>query len=175
MSLLPRIAAPLHPILVHFSVALTSASLAFDVLAALLHVPSLAAAGWWSLAASVVATIGAVASGVVSRIRLPMEEGEARAWLQAHMALGPVFMGLALVMTVWRASLWEAGVPVVPWSYVAVMTGVVLVLTVQGYLGGELVYRFGAEVEGGYRRLPIDGNADAPPHARTRSQSHRML
>jgi hypothetical protein len=36
------------------------------------------------------------------------------------------------------------------------MGAVVLVLTAQGYLGGELVYGFGAEVRGRYRRLPTE-------------------
>ena len=34
-----------------------------------------------------------------------------------------------------------------------------LALAVQGYLGGELVYRYGAEVRGRYRRLPTESSA----------------
>ncbi len=130
-----RIAAPFHPIFVHFSIALTASSFAFDALGALLNVQSLAAAGWWSVVASVLATAGAVASGLVSRVRLSMEEGEARSWLRAHMALGPIFFGLLLCVAIWRASLWEAGVAV-PRSYLGAMTALLLVMTVQGYLGG---------------------------------------
>jgi hypothetical protein len=41
----------------------------------------------------------------------------------------------------------------------------VLVMTVQGYLGGELVYRYGAEVTGRYRRLPSAREARRVPKA----------
>ena len=148
-------AAPLHPILVHFTIALTASSLAFDALGRVTGVTSLADAAWWTLAAALPATLGALASGVTSRRRLPMEEGEARTWLRAHMALGPAFTGLLAAVAWWRGALRADGGPVSP-LYLAALAGVVAVMTVQGYLGGELVYRFGAEVRGRYRRLPSE-------------------
>jgi uncharacterized membrane protein len=150
-----RMAAPLHPILVHFSIALTSASFGFDLAGALFGQPSLGAAGWWTLAASAAVTLGTIASGVLSRTRLPMEEGPARSYLRAHTALGPMVFGVLLAMTAWRALLWGRATAV-PWSYSFAMGGLVCLLAVQGFLGGELVYRFGAEVLGGYRRLPSE-------------------
>jgi uncharacterized membrane protein len=148
-----RLHAPLHAIFAHFTIALTSSSLAFDAGAVVLGVESLAAAGWWTLAAASVLTVLTLASGVSSRLRLPMEEGEARSFLRAHMALGPAFYGLLLATTIWRAVLWERAMHV-PITYLATFGLVVLVMAVQGYLGGELVYRYGAEVAGRYRRLP---------------------
>lgn len=147
------IVAPFHPIFVHFSIALTAASLAFDLASIVLDLDSLATAGWWALAASALATPGTIITGLVSRLRLPMEEGPARSYLRAHMALGPIFFGALLVMVVWRAELWEQA-DALPWTYLAAMAGLVVLMTVQGYLGGELVYRFGAEVRGGFRELP---------------------
>src|SRR5687767_1420750 len=141
------IVAPFHPIFVHFSIALTAASFAFDIAAVVLGQASLAAAGWWTLAASALATPGTIVTGIVSRVRLPMEEGPARSYLRAHMALGPIFLGILLAMTAWRASLWDRGVAP-SWIYIAAMAGLICIMTVQGYLGGELVYRFAAEVEG---------------------------
>jgi uncharacterized membrane protein len=149
------LAAPLHPILVHFSIALTAASLAFDTTGVIARAPSLATAAWWSLATSTIATVGTIATGIISRLRLPMEEGPARSYLRAHMALGPIFLGLLLAMTVWRAMLWERAAEV-PWIYLAALGGVVCVMAVQGYLGGELVYRFGADVRGHFRPLPTE-------------------
>lgn len=160
------IAAPLHPIFTHFTIALTGASLVFDVAGRVFGLPSLAAAGWWTLAGAVPLTIGTLATGVTSRVRLPIEEGEARSWLRAHMAIGPVFFGGLIGIAVWRTSLWADGA-VIPWSYALSMAAVVLVMTVQGYLGGELVYRFGAEVRGEYPRLPsARGRVDAPAGTR---------
>jgi uncharacterized membrane protein len=82
-----------------------------------------------------------------------MEEGEPRAWLRTHMALGPAFFGGLIAVAVWRASVWMEGGRV-PWTYLGAMAALALLMTIQGYLGGELVYRFGAEVEGRYPRLP---------------------
>ncbi len=153
---MPRVArlhAPFHAIFAHFTIALTTSSLAFDVGAVVLGVASLAAAGWWTLAAASALTLLTLASGVSSRLRLPMEEGEARSFLRTHVALGPAFYGLLLAATIWRAALWERATDV-PLTYLGALSAVVLVMTLQGYLGGELVYRYGADVTGRYRRLP---------------------
>jgi uncharacterized membrane protein len=146
-------AAPLHPIFVHFSIALPSTSFAFDLFAAVFAQPSLSSAGWWSLAAAIVVTVGTITTGVISRVRVPMDEGRARSYLRAHMALGPLFFGLLLAMGSWRAVLFERGA-VASSTYLAALGGVLVLMGVQGYLGGELVYRYGAEVRGSYRRLP---------------------
>jgi uncharacterized membrane protein len=76
------------------------------------------------------------------------------------MALGPIFFGLLVVTGVWRAALWQAGQDPT-WWYLTAMAAIVLVMTAQGYLGGELVYRYGAEVGGAYRELP--GCRPQPP------------
>jgi uncharacterized membrane protein len=160
-----RLHAPFHAIFAHFTIALTTSSLAFDVGGVAFGVRSLAAAGWWTLAGASVLTLLTLGSGVTSRLRLPMEEGEARSFLRAHMALGPTFYGLLLAAAVWRAALWERAAHV-PLAYLAVLAAVVLVMTLQGYLGGELVYRYGAEVAGRYRRLPSAERESAPRESR---------
>lgn len=97
--------APLHPIFVHFTVALTGASFAFEAMGFFSGVTSLVAAGGWALAGSLFMTIFTIATGITSRRRLPVEEGEARSFLRAHMALGPIFFGLLVAAGVWRAAL----------------------------------------------------------------------
>lgn len=166
MGHVARLYAPLHAIFAHFTIALTASSLAFDVGAVVFGIPSLAAAGWWTLAAASLLTALTLASGISSRLRLPMEEGEARSFLRTHMALGPVFYGLLLAAAVWRAVLWERATPV-PVVYLLALGLVALVMTVQGYLGGELVYRYGAEVTGRYPRLP--SAEEEPPRERWRT------
>lgn len=149
-----EMSAPLHPILVHFTIALTSASLAFDVAARIFDAPSLRDAAWWTIAASALVTLPAVLSGVTSRMRLPIEEGEARSYLRGHMFLGPLFLGILIAVAVWRADLWYDAREV-SWWYLSALAAAVVVMTVQGYLGGELVYRYGADVRGRYRSLPV--------------------
>ena len=157
-----RVRAPLHPIFVHFTIALTGTSFLFDALDYIIGVESLGIAGWWTLATSIVLSVGTLVTGVTSRMRLPMQEGAARSCLRAHMALGPVFFGGLLAVGIWRAALWEQGRGA-PAEYLAAMAAVTALMTVQGYLGGELVYRYGAEVEGRYPTLPDRQRSSTPP------------
>src|SRR5687768_8218681 len=148
-----KLGAPMHPIFVHFTIALTSASLVFDALGFLLNKASLTAAGGWTLIGSAVMTLLTISTGLTSSTRAPVEEGEARSFLRAHMALGLIFYGLLVAVTFWRLSFWQ-NERSVSWLYLASLALVSLVMTVQGYLGGELVYRYGVEVEQCYRALP---------------------
>src|SRR2546423_14769935 len=105
-----KMGAPMHPIFVHFTIALTSASLVFDALGFFLSKQSLTAAGEWTLVGSAVMTLATLSTGLTSATRAPVEEGEARSFLRAHMALGFIFYGL-LVSIAFRSSfLWLIGV-----------------------------------------------------------------
>jgi uncharacterized membrane protein len=156
-----ELSAPLHPILVHFTIALTSASLGFDLIARVFSVASLADAGWWTIAAAAIVTVPTLVSGVTSRMGIPIEEGEARSYLRAHMALGPLFFGLLVALTIWRANIWNDARSV-SWWYLASLGSAVIVMTIQGYLGGELVYRYGLDVRGRYRPLPVVAATERP-------------
>jgi len=157
-----KMGAPMHPIFVHFTIALTASSLAFDALGFFLGVASLTATGGWTLVSAAVMTLMTISTGLTSSTRAPVEEGEARSFLRAHMALGLVFYGVLLAITLWRLSLWQQGLGV-SWLYLAAMAVVSLVMTVQGYLGGELVYRYGVEVEQAHRELPEREANSTPP------------
>jgi uncharacterized membrane protein len=157
-----KMGAPMHPIFVHFTIALTASSLIFDALGFFTGRASLTAAGGWTLLGSALMTLMTISTGLTSSTRAPVEEGEARSFLRAHMALGLAFYGLLVAMTLWRLSLWQTG-PGVSWLYLAALAIVSLLMTVQGYLGGELVYRYGVEVEQAYRELPERDAKPAPP------------
>jgi uncharacterized membrane protein len=157
-----KLGAPMHPIFVHFTIALTSASLVFDALGFFLNKASLTSAGGWTLVGSAVMTLMTISTGLTSSTRAPIEEGEARSFLRAHMALGLIFYGLLVAVTFWRISLWHDGRGV-SWLYLVSLAFVTLVMTMQGYLGGELVYRYGVEVEQAHRELPEQEAATAPP------------
>lgn len=161
MSLV-KMGAPMHPIFVHFTIALTTASLVFDALGLFFVKASLTAAGGWTLLGAVLMTLVTLSTGLTSATRAPVEEGEARSFLRAHMALGFIFSGLLVAVTFWRVSLWQSGRKV-SWLYLAALAGVSLVMTAQGYLGGELVYRYGVEVEQAYRALPDHDAESAKP------------
>jgi uncharacterized membrane protein len=157
-----KMGAPMHPIFVHFTIALTSASLVFDALGFFFEKTSLTAAGGWTLVGSALMTLATLSTGLTSATRAPVEEGEARSFLRAHMALGFIFYGLLVAIVFWRISLWQSGQSV-SWLYLVALAFVSLVMTAQGYLGGELVYRYGVEVEQAYRELPEREAESTPP------------
>lgn len=159
---LMTLTAPLHPILVHFTIGLMIASLGADTIGFLFDVASLADTGWWTMVGALAVTPLTLATGAISRRRIPVEEGPARSFLRSHMALGPVIFGLLIIMTVWRSVFWQSDELVSGW-YLLGLYGVGFVMTVQGYLGGELVYRYGAEVKRTYRKMPIQEADGAPP------------
>jgi uncharacterized membrane protein len=161
LSLL-KMGAPTHPIFVHFTIALTTSSFVFDALGFFVSKASLTAAGGWTLIGAAVMTLMTISTGLTSSSRAPVEEGEARSFLRAHMALGLIFYALLVAITFWRVSLWQNGRGV-SWLYLASLAFVALVMTVQGYLGGELVYRYGLEVEQAHRELPERDANSAPP------------
>ncbi len=155
LSQLLTIRAPLHPIFVHFTIALTVASFLFDVASQVLGARGLAEAAWWAIAGAALVTVLTVASGVASRLRLPVEEGgEARAFLRLHMALGPAVLGLIVLTAAWRGAAWGSAAPPSGW-YLGWCGLVLLGVVAQGFLGGELVYRYGMEVKGTYRSLGV--------------------
>jgi uncharacterized membrane protein len=147
-------AAPLHPILVHFTIGLVGASFVFDLLGQWRDSISLATAGWWTIALAVPLTVATIATGLISRSRVPVAEGTALRYLRLHTALGPTFFGGLLGIGVWRERFWEhqALTSVI---YLVALGVLVLLMTAQGYLGGELVYEFGVEVRARYKRLPV--------------------
>src|SRR5687767_13388202 len=160
---LVKLGAPMHPIFVHFTIALTSTSLVFDALGFFLTRTSLTNAGGWTLLGSALMTLMTISTGLTSSTRAPVEEGEARSFLRAHMALGLIFFGLLVAVTFWRMSLWQKGQGV-SWLYLISLAVVSLVMSMQGYLGGELVYRYGVEVEQSHRELPGREAQSAPPN-----------
>jgi uncharacterized membrane protein len=154
--------APLHPILVHFTIALFVGSVGSDGLGAMFGSESLSEAAWWMMAGSTLVTPATLLTGALSRRRLPMQESEARSFLRAHMAGGFVVFGLLVILTLWRASFWELGASVTL-AYLGFACASVLIMTLQGYLGGELVYRYGSEVGSKFRQLPGHEPERRPP------------
>jgi uncharacterized membrane protein len=150
-----RLQAPLHSVFVHFTIALTAFSLIFDGLGRLLNNSSLGDAGFWTMASAAFITPATLLSGAVSAAKVPLEEGEARSFLRFHMVLGFVFYGLLVALAVWRLLFWQDATVVSFW-YLAALVVAVVMMALQGYLGGELVYRHGVSVKGSYSRLPVE-------------------
>lgn len=132
-------AHPLHPAVVHFPLALLLTSTAADVahLAGLWPEPRFAAQLMaWGLAGGLVA----MAAGLLDFGRLTQEQVP---HALRHMgAVAVAWLGYAVALYLRRASLSTAAEPST--ASVAVAVASAAVLAVGGWLGGELVYRYGA-------------------------------
>lgn len=135
----------LHPIFVHFAIALTVFGLVLDCAGSLRRQASWQHTGRTSFFAGVAAMGLAVVSGWVE-LQLPRPASAFDAHIQEvlfyHEYLGYGLFGFFLTLAIARLQLRDR-LPVL----FLILSFVGLVgLTVQGYLGGELVYRYGAGV-----------------------------
>jgi len=152
---------PLHPMLVHFPVALYPTSLVFDALSHLSEDGNPFVVGAFSL----IVIALAVAAGFADF--LPIENGT-RTWRIAvlHMSLQLITAGLFLANAVLRSR--DLDVTATPTGPIILSLVGLLTLTVGAALGGELVYRHGRRVEldlVAAEELPPAGPAEPPPPA----------
>ena len=136
---------PLHPMLVHFPVALYPTSLVFDVLSHLSEDGNPFVRGAFALIAiALVVSALAVAAGFADFLLI---ENGTRTWRIAvlHMSLQLVTAGLFLANAVLRGR--DLDVTATPLGPVILTVVGLLTLTVGAALGGELVYRHGRRVE----------------------------
>ena len=136
---------PLHPMLVHFPIALYPTSLVFDALSHLAADGNPFVRGAFTLiVVALVVSVLAVAAGFADF--LPIENGS-RTWRMAvvHMSAQLVTAGLFLANAVLRGR--DLDVTATPVGPIILSLVGLLTLTVGAALGGELVYRHGRRVE----------------------------
>jgi uncharacterized membrane protein len=157
---------PLHPMLVHFPVALYPTSLVFDALSHLTEDGNPFVRGAFALIViALVVSALAVAAGFADFLTI---ENGSQTWRIAvlHMSLQLVTAGLFLANAVLRGR--DLDVTATPAGPILLSVVGLLTLVVGAALGGELVYRHGRRVElapvvAGPPAAPEAADPDGPP------------
>ena len=138
--------ANLHPLLVHFPIALLIASFLFDLIAALSKRDTFEKAAFWNL------TFGLIAAAVTAVAGLQAEESvppfpAMRETVERHETLAFITLGAFALLFLWRVA--KGGKLFVRFRvyYLLLAFIGVLSLSATAYYGGELVYKFGVGIQ----------------------------
>ncbi len=136
---------PIHPILVHFPIALLTLAAILEAAALLLRREELSRAGWWAQLVGTLAAGFAVVTGIAAGDIPHISVGAAEA-LDTHQELAFLASGAFAALLLWRI----AARTLIPgprrWIYVGLLgLGAVLILVV-GWFGGELFFHYGVGV-----------------------------
>ncbi|MEO6155435.1 MAG: DUF2231 domain-containing protein [Thermomonas sp.] len=156
---------PVHPILVHFPIALLSLSVAADLIGYFADVASLRDTGWWALLGAALGGIATAGAGVYDMKRADIAE-EVHHRVHRHMKVGLVLVAAIIGLTLWRWSVQSAG-GIVPMFYLDLAVLTVALAAFQGWLGGELVYTDGVFVA---QETPVEKND--PDGGKTKDHGH---
>lgn len=144
---------PIHPMLVHFPIALLSAAVFFDMLGLRWREEECRTAGLYTLALGLAGAVVAVISGHMAEEAVE-HSGVPESVLELHEGLGFATFWVFLGLLGWRFATWIGFVR--ERRAVSVGLGIVgvVVLLVASYYGGSLVYDYGAGVAGYPTKAP---------------------
>lgn len=135
----------LHPLLVHFPIALLTLSFLFDAVSAVTRKPQFERSGWWTLLSGSIGLGLTITSGLFAEGTVTIGE-EAREHFDTHEEIAFVVATVYVVLLLWRIAN-KSLLPVRRRGVYLFLSLVGCVLIWLGaWYGGELVYRFGVGV-----------------------------
>ena len=137
---------PIHPMLVHFPIALLFASVLFDLASFLSGWEDFKRAGFWLLILGWIGGLAATLSGVLSE-DVAKNAGVPEKAIDRHEFFALTTLALFAILILVRILGRNHGSRKVRWLYMAAAFIGLSFLSVTGYLGGDLVFRYGAGVE----------------------------
>jgi uncharacterized membrane protein len=136
----------LHPMIVHFTLALCVVAVLLDVIGKALRRPQLHSAAFINLLLAGVSAVATVAAGMAAEVRLLISH-DAHAMLDTHKLFGFSAASAILLLVAWRSlgRRAESGAPGMMYLCAGVLTAALSLGA--GYVGSELVYTRGVAVE----------------------------
>lgn len=135
----------LHPILVHFPIALLTASVAFDLAGIVLRREELERSGWWTLVTGCAGLALTVVSGLLAKESVAITP-EAQGHFDVHQQLAFAVAGVYALLLLWRIASRTRLPHGRRWLFITLSLAGSLLLWVGAWHGGEMVYRFGVGV-----------------------------
>ena len=132
---------PIHPMLIPFPVALWATSFVVDVLFYFLRHPTLLVIAKFMIAAGCIAAIAAAIAGIIDW--LGIKDGEVKRVANWHARLNVIALIVFAVSLFLRLGSYSELVGrrlIIP--FLLSLVGVILI-SISGWLGGELVFRYG--------------------------------
>ena len=136
---------PIHPIFVHFPIALLALSVAADAVAFFTDIDSLRNTGGWALFGAAAGGVVTAATGVFDMRRAELTE-QVHERVHRHMKVGLMLTAVVLGLAAWRLTIFLQGIAV-SGTYLDCAILAMALAGFQGWLGGELVYSYGVSVQ----------------------------
>ena len=136
---------PIHPLIVHFPIALLFTSVFFDLLGIITEYKNLRQTGFWLLILGLIGGIVAAIFGfwVEEAVEASGVPELAVDRHETFAVITLIVFGILLIIRWWIRNRWSVRDRVIYLS--GAMVGLLL-LSITGFYGGELVYRYGAGV-----------------------------
>jgi uncharacterized membrane protein len=135
----------LHPVLVHFPIALLTASVAFDLCGIVLRRQELERSGWWTLVIGCAGLVLTVVSGLLAKESVTITQ-QAQGHFDVHQQLAFAVAGVYALLLLWRIAS-RTRLPLGrEWLFITLSLAGSLLLWLGAWHGGEMVYRFGVGV-----------------------------
>jgi uncharacterized membrane protein len=138
--------APFHPRVVHFPIALSIVGALFIVFGMLRRQDRWTGYGQITLLLGWLGVLAAVVTGLIDQTNAP-QNATVAAVINQHITVGIaliVTVGLALYWPLRNEKLWSTSAR---WGYLALLIAIVVLVLVEGWLGGRLVYHLGVGVK----------------------------
>lgn len=146
----------LHPMMVHFPIALLITSVVFDVAWIMVKRESLREGALWLLALGLLGGLAALGSGELAE-EAAEKAGLAESLIERHEVLAKITLGIFGLLLAWRLFLRNQFTARTMAAYLVVAAIGLGMLGATGHFGGDLVYnhRAGVKQAGGSATLSI--------------------